>query len=265
MRPNFLSLAVFAVFATAIPAYAQAPVPAPDDSVYASSDVSVQPAPLNAQDFVDALNAGYPRALRDAGLAGSVQVRFVVGSDGVPRALAITASSDSAFDAPTLAAVSALRFSPAQRDGRAVPVWAELPVQWSSPPPAVAAAPQPDSTGAYRADELTGPPRPLNVHVIRTEMQTSVPTLHRYRPRWGTVHVKFRVDEHGIPGSLEVIRTADRKLDGATLRAVGQLRFDPATLNGQPVAAWAVLPIEWIGPLELSPTERGYVPPSPRR
>lgn len=267
MRSSFFPLAVSAVFAAVVSAHAQSPalVPAPDDSVHASSDVSVQPAPLNAQAFVDALNAGYPQALRDAGLAGSVQVRFVVGADGVPRELAITTSSDSAFDAPTLAAVSVLRFSPAQREGRAVPVWAELPVQWSSPLPAVAAASQPDSTGAYRADELTGPPRPLNLHVIRTEMETSVPTLQRYRPRWGTVHVKLRVDERGIPDSIEVIRTADRKLNGASIRAVSQLRFEPATLHGQPVAAWAVLPIEWMGPLELSPWERGYVPPSPRR
>ena len=79
------------------------------------------------------LARNYPPLLRDAGVTGTVQVRFRVLEDGRVDAasIQITSSTHEQFNEPTMRAVRALRFRPAKVNGRPVKVWVEQPIQWT--------------------------------------------------------------------------------------------------------------------------------------
>jgi len=92
--------------------------------------VDQQPELLNRNDVWRLLEQGYPPMLRDAGVTGQVVVSLVVGADGAVHAPAVVSASHDAFREPALAAVAAMRFRPARKEGRAVPVRIRLPIEF---------------------------------------------------------------------------------------------------------------------------------------
>ena len=68
---------------------------------------------------------------------------------------------------------------------------------------------------------------------------------HRPRPlETATLHVRIRVEADGSSTGHEVVRASNNpRIDQEVLRLVQQLRFQPATVDGRVVRAWAVLPI----------------------
>lgn len=266
--------------AAAVPSAAQQPS-ADSTRVYELHEVEVLPRPQNAADFTAALRAGYPPHLRDSGVGGTVQVAFVVRPDGHPRDIRVLSTPDSAFDAPTVQAVSLLRFTPAQVGGGAVPVRVEQPITWGTEPASapVAAATSLDAGPAATGRELSEVeemPRPLNARAFQRELARSYPAPLRDAGIPGTVHVRFRVLLDGTTNDAFVSRSTHPGFDEATLRALQVLRFAPARLDGQPVVAWVDLPIQWsVGaPAELPrlglppyerETPRFRLPPDPCR
>lgn len=104
----------------------------PDEGTYELSAVEEQPRPTNLPDLRRQLERNYPPLLRDARVTGTVQVRMRVTADGSVDAssITITSSSHEQFNDPTIRSVQRLRFRPAKVNGRPVPVWVELPIQW---------------------------------------------------------------------------------------------------------------------------------------
>lgn len=104
----------------------------PDEGTYELSAVEEQPRPTNLPDLRRQLERNYPPLLRDARVTGTVQVRMRVTADGTVDAnsITITSSSHEQFNDPTIRSVQRLRFRPAKVNGRPVPVWVELPIQW---------------------------------------------------------------------------------------------------------------------------------------
>jgi periplasmic protein TonB len=105
----------------------------PDVGTYELHAVEEQPRPTNIADLRRALERNYPPLLRDAGVTGTVQVRFRVLEDGRvdTESITISASTHDQFNDPTLRAVRTLRFRPARVNNRPVRVWVELPIQWT--------------------------------------------------------------------------------------------------------------------------------------
>lgn len=105
----------------------------PDEGTYELSAVEQMPSVSNTQEFMRQLERNYPPLLRDARVAGTVQVRFRVNEDGRVDAESITISSSTheQFNDPTIRAVRALRFRPARVNNRPVKVWVEQPIQWT--------------------------------------------------------------------------------------------------------------------------------------
>jgi TonB family protein len=232
-----------AVCAATIPLSAQAPAGA-RDSVYDLDQVQVRPAPLNASALAAALRTTYPPHLEEAGLGGAVVVSMVIGADGQPRDARLVSSTDTAFDAPSLAMVSLLRFSPAQVDGRAVGVRLELPINWE-PGARPAEAPGQDSTGAYGLREVEEMPRILNRDVFARALSREYPPHLRDAGFTGTVHVRFLVEMDGSISQPTIIRSSQVQFNDATLRAIQALRFRPGKIDQAPVRVWVVLPIRW--------------------
>lgn len=104
-----------------------------DEGTYELSAVEELPRVSNGSDFARQLARNYPPLLRDAGVTGTVQVRFRVMEDGRVDAgsIQITNSTHEQFNDPTMRAVRALRFRPAKVNGRPVKVWVEQPIQWT--------------------------------------------------------------------------------------------------------------------------------------
>lgn len=104
---------------------------AQSSGTYELREVTEIPRPLNLHDLREALETGYPPELRAARVGGRVEVRFRVDARGVPDDMTVIRSTDPAFDVPTIEALRKLRFTPGKVDGRPVPVWVVLPVEWN--------------------------------------------------------------------------------------------------------------------------------------
>jgi len=62
----------------------------------------------------------------------------------------------------------------------------------------------------------------------------------------GVVKVRVLVGEDGAPQEITLAKSSgDSALDEAAMQAVHEWLFVPATRNGSPVRAWAVIPIEF--------------------
>lgn len=111
-----------------------APAPLPPGE-FEASRVDQVPDLINRDEVLRVLNASYPAELRRAGVGGDVGVRVRVRADGtVDRAsMRVVHSTDPRFDDAARAVVAAMRFTPAQRAGRPVTVWVNVPVPFGPP------------------------------------------------------------------------------------------------------------------------------------
>lgn len=241
---------------------------APADSarVYELSEVERQPRPLNGAELRAALEARYPPAHHRAGRGGTVFVSLVVGEDGAVGRAEVLSSTDSAFDAPTLASLALLRFEPATVGGTPVATRVEIPVQWQAPPP-----PKVDHAGegvvtdarveggerVYTMSEVVAQvptyelavveevPRPRNLAEFRRALQRQYPPELRAARIPGLVTVRFRVTAQGTTEGFILRGSTDPRFDQPTVEALRTLRFSPARINGGPVAVWVELPVQW--------------------
>jgi hypothetical protein len=79
----------------------------------------------------------YPDELleREVPPAGSVQMRYVVGTDGVPKEIEVLEGVDPVLDAIAVEVVAALRFTPASYAGEAVEVVLSIEIPFTPPEP----------------------------------------------------------------------------------------------------------------------------------
>lgn len=100
---------------------------------YELSAVEVMPSLVNPTEVTRAIAAGYPQALRDAGVTGQVLVRFMVLPDGrvAPASLRITSATHPDFEQVVLRVLPLMHFRPARVNGRPVRVWVEQPILFS--------------------------------------------------------------------------------------------------------------------------------------
>ncbi|HEU4562173.1 MAG TPA: energy transducer TonB [Longimicrobium sp.] len=134
---RLLPAAVMAALLTASPSFAQGgqTPPAATDTArtYELREVDETPELRNRQGVAKAMLRNYPRELRDAGVTGSVVLRFLVQQDGTvdPRSIRPESVTHDGFVAPAAAVVRTMRFAPAKVDGERVRVWVTLPVAFA--------------------------------------------------------------------------------------------------------------------------------------
>lgn len=119
-------------------ASAGAGVPASLDGVrvYTLAELDEVPSPSNLPALRREMERLFPAALRNAGIQGQVQVRFVITEQGAVVGAAVISTNDPRFNAVTLEAVRALRFRPGRIAGRAVRTQVDLPIEWNVAAPA---------------------------------------------------------------------------------------------------------------------------------
>jgi len=112
--------------------------PAPSENVDPSESpvftpFTQRPTMTNVSEVQAALESEYPRELRDAGIGGSVNVWFYIGTDGIVQNVQIQESSGySELDQAALNVARVIRFTPAENMGRKVPVWIAMPITFGT-------------------------------------------------------------------------------------------------------------------------------------
>jgi protein TonB len=92
---------------------------------------TVGPSILNTDEVVRAMERVYPPFLRDAGVGGTVNVRFHIDEKGVVQDFRIDQSSGhEALDEAALSIADVYRFSPALNRDQYVPVWVTFPIEF---------------------------------------------------------------------------------------------------------------------------------------
>ena len=106
------------------------PTAASAQDYFTPDQLSEQPGIKSGQQAQKAILRSYPRSLLDAGIGGSVQVRFVVGDDGKvdPATVEVVAATVNALGDAAIKAVQAIEFIPGRKDGSAVRTLVVMPI-----------------------------------------------------------------------------------------------------------------------------------------
>ena len=261
-------LAAFSLLLAASPAAAQDAPPPDSGRVYELAEVETPPRPLNVADLRAALDTGFPPERLANGAGGTVNVSFVVGADGAVRQARVVSSTDAAFDAPSLSALAVLRFSPATEGGTPVATRMELPIQWQAPAPVAQAEHAGEGVVSragvteegervytmsdvvvvgrtYEVSEVDHRPQPRSARDLRHQQVRNRPPGLGEQAARATVQVRFRVNPDGTTEAFTVTRSTDTRYDAPSIEVLRNLRFFPGKLDGQSVAVWMELPIEW--------------------
>ncbi len=115
-------------------------LPPPPDDV--ETDISAAPvftpytvAPdyTNGAEVMRALEREYPPLLRDAGIGGTTIVWFFIDEQGTVRNQRVNETSGhTALDDAALRVAPVFRFTPALNRDKAVPVWVQLPITFTT-------------------------------------------------------------------------------------------------------------------------------------
>jgi protein TonB len=115
-------------------------LPPPPDDV--ETDISaapvftpytVRPDYTNGAEVMRALEREYPPLLRDAGIGGTTIVWFFIDEQGVVQNQQVQESSGhTALDDAALRVAPVFKFTPALNRDKAVPVWVQLPITFTT-------------------------------------------------------------------------------------------------------------------------------------
>ena len=108
------------------------------DKVFEFLEADVKPVNLN----LHSVRPNYPDMAKEAGLTGSVFLKFKINVDGSVSDVRVL-KGDEIFRKPAIEAVKRFRYQPAELDGKPVPVWMTQRLVFR--PPARQVAPTPDS------------------------------------------------------------------------------------------------------------------------
>jgi TonB family protein len=216
--------------------------PKPDkDGVYSPGPGI--PAPI----VIQRVAAEYPTDVPEDAVAGECVLSLVIDADGIPSNIQIVHTHGAQFDNAAINAVKQSTYSPGTLNGVPVPVHIFIrtrffndrrvaylrilnrydPVRgYSQPSFGVARLPRLAPSRAYDKP-------PIPSHSEEPEYSTAA----RQEKIQGVVIVSALVTEDGFPTDLRVERSLGHGLDEKALECVAKYRFEPAEMEGSPVAA----------------------------
>jgi len=109
-------------------------------------------------------------------------------------------------------------------------------------PPAPVAAPKPAAVLEDKVHRLTSD---INHPVLLERVAPEYPRMARLRRVEGSVVVSIVIDRNGLVTQSKIIRSVDVHLDRTALDAVEAWRYQPATLNGFPVAVYGIIELSF--------------------
>lgn len=171
----------------------------------------------------------FARSQPNPDTSGRVVIKFIVDEQGGVSHVSVAKSLLPKLDSQALQIVKQLppAWLPGRNNGKAVAVWAMLPIDFYK-------------KTAY-TEKMPEPPVDFSSFIKRN---LRYPYAARRKHVEGTVLVKFVVDSTGTVKDLKVIRSVEPSLDNEALRLISMLpRWKPGEQNGHKVAVYFTLPI----------------------
>jgi TonB family protein len=189
-------------------------------------------------------NPVYPASARANGIEGTVVLRAVIGEDGTIKDLAVL-SGPPELQSSAIDAVKRWTYRPYLLNGEPVEVQTTITVHYALAPQH---HPTSDSSQPAANEEAaqTGGSDP-GIYDVGGSVRPPI-VIHQADPKYaeaarnaklsGNVVISLVVGTDGKPYNVQVARGLGHGLDEQAVEAVQQYRFKPATRNGEPVAAY---------------------------
>ena len=204
--------------------------PAPQGSVYKIGGGVSQPR------LVSKVEPEYSEEARRLGVNSTVVLSVVVSADGSPRNMTVARRSGFGLDEKAMEAVAQWRFNPGMKEEKPVNVYATIEVNFRL---------------LDRADLIGGTVQeaglPSAVRIAFLPADSTSPVaisgrLPKYQPPSRvTFHLTFDVNQKG---DVENLLCAEAAPD-SILESIRKIRFQPATLAGQPIRSTAKLELSY--------------------
>ncbi len=208
---------------------------------------TVKPDYVNGPEIMRALEREYPPLLRDAGIGGTVLVWFFIDETGVVRNQQVFESSGhQALDDAALRVAPVFRFTPAMNMDKAVPVWVQLPITFTTAGGAseAEAEAEADISAQPVFTPYTVKPDYVNGSEVMQALEREYPPLLRDAGIGGTALVWFFIDANGEVKNQKIQESSGHEaIDEAALRVAPVFRFTPALNRDKAVPVWVQLPI----------------------
>lgn len=206
------------------------------------------PRTVNGPEVFAYLVDNYPKVYQTLG--GPPQVGFVwmrVSEKGVVTEVSFRKTTGiAAFDSLAIGALKVFRFTPAELEGRAVPLWVTFPVQIGSYQQLAARLKQEERSDANMPffTPYTTKPELVNRADVRRELARRYPKVLRDKGIAGTTLIWLYVDRDGNTARTKVKETSGyREIDEAALQVASITKWTPALNKAERVSVWIALPI----------------------
>ncbi len=197
-------------------------VDADSSEIFEHKEVEVKPHPL------DLTTPVYPEKARKERIEGKVSLKLLVNVDGSVSDVKVLEGPEI-FRQAAIDAISQSQFKPAEHNGKVVPVWMVMPIEFSldstdtdlqltSPVPIDADGNEVDIPNFFEVE-------------AKPELLQSVKSV--YPPRV-TVRLELKVNADGSVSDMKVLKGPE-EFHQAAIDAISQYRFKPGTLNGKVV------------------------------
>jgi TonB family protein len=168
----------------------------------------------------------YPLAMKQAHVAGSVTVDFVVTSEGKVAEAKATRSTRPEFEEAAVAGVSKWLFKPGRKEGRNIATHMQVPIEFQ---------PTPEDAERARQSDTTARQAPASA--------TSAAGMMR-----GTALVSFVVEKNGEIKHLKGIGVSRPDLKATAIEVVNTWSKNPTMVAGLPVGDAIAAPLAFTGP-----------------
>ena len=204
------------------PTTSPASVDADSSEIFEYKEVEVKPHPL------DLTTPVYPEKARKERIEGKVSLKLLVNVDGSVSDVSVLEGS-GIFHQAAIDAIFQSQFKPAEHNGKVVPVWMVMPIEFSlgstdtdlqltSPVPIDADGNEVDIPNFFEVEATS-------------ELLQSVKSVF---PTRVTVRLEFRVYEDGSVSDVKVLKGPE-EFHQTAIDEISQYRFKPGTLNGKVV------------------------------
>ncbi|MDE3256874.1 MAG: M56 family metallopeptidase [Gemmatimonadota bacterium] len=196
----------------------------------------------------------YPENAQEAGRTINVLLKFKVNVDGSVSDVRVSSVKEGPlldlghrgdpFRRSAVDAISQYRFTPAQQDGKPVPVWMTYNINFKMPDQTAAPPSERSDLGGEKVFEFWDVDvKPILMHSVAPVYPNEAKT----EGLSGNVFLKFKVNVDGSVSDVRDLRGQVIFVKPA-IDAISQFRFKPAERKGKPVAVWMTQAIKFMLP-----------------
>lgn len=192
-------------------------------------------------------NTKYPENAKKNGIEGRVIVRFCVTDVGGIDRVSVLKGVDVDLDNEAIRVVKTLpKFKPGRQGGKPVNVWYMVPITFGLDKPADLSAPKPPPAPALPAGYDVPPAFKGGETAMYNFINSKIvyPQAAKESLISGKVNLRFSIDTDGTVSGVSVLKGINPELDAEAVRVIKLLpAWNPATLEGNPVKVWYMMPV----------------------